>query len=168
VDDLLAVPAFGATALPAERAGAAPAEVATPAWLAADAARDASGNSTEPPVLQVEEAVAEPRLVPSAAADGVGAAVQGGTTQPERLARFYVKPAFPPAAKMARLSGVVHLRVVVGEDGRVGEAEVVDCSRPGAGFEESALEAVKRWRYRPATFAGRPVSTSITVRVDFN
>jgi TonB family protein len=173
VDDLLAeAPALGATAVQVAGEGAPPASLAPPEALAVNGARDpASGTGTEPPVLQVGEAVAEPRLVPPAvemAEDGVVGADLAETTTPERLARFYVKPVFPPAAKMARLSGVVHLRVVVREDGRVGEAEVVDCSRPGVGFEQSAVEAVKRWRYRPATFAGRPVSTSITVKVDFN
>jgi len=168
VDRLLEVPALGATAPQVERGGPVPSAVAPPETLASDAAGDAaSGTDTEPSVPPVEEAAAEPQLVPAAgvmAEEGVAGAVG---TDPERLARYYVKPVFPAAARMARTSGVVHLRVVVRQDGRVGEAEVVECSRPGVGFEESAVEAVKRWRYRPATFAGRPVSTSITVKIDF-
>jgi len=99
--------------------------------------------------------------------DDVAVAGLDGVTYPERLERFYVKPVFPAAARFTRKSGTVHLRVVVGEDGRVGATEVVGVTPPDAGFEESAVEAVKRWRYRPATRDGKPVTAAIMVKVEF-
>jgi protein TonB len=91
----------------------------------------------------------------------------GGVTYPERLQRYYVKPVYPFAAKRAKMSGVVHVRVVVQPDGTVGEVSVVRSSPPGAGFEDSALNAVKRWRFKPALRDGEPVAASILVKVDF-
>jgi len=38
---------------------------------------------------------------------------------------------------------------------------------PRLGFAESAADAVARWRYRPGTQYGRPVTVTFTVTVDF-
>jgi outer membrane biosynthesis protein TonB len=35
------------------------------------------------------------------------------------------------------------------------------------GFELAAIEAVKRWRYRPARLGGRPVAVQATVHIEF-
>jgi protein TonB len=37
----------------------------------------------------------------------------------------------------------------------------------GMGLDEKAVEAVSRWRFRPATLNGQPVATKIAVEVDF-
>ena len=103
----------------------------------------------------------------SSSGSEVAVAGLGGVTYPERLQRYYVKPVYPFAAKQAKMSGVVHVRVVVQEDGTVGEASIVRSSPPGVGFEDSALDAVKRWRFKPALREGDPVAASILVKVDF-
>jgi TonB family protein len=36
------------------------------------------------------------------------------------------------------------------------------------GLDEKAIEAVSRWRFRPATFNGQPVATQIAIQVDFH
>jgi protein TonB len=38
----------------------------------------------------------------------------------------------------------------------------------GTGLDEKAIEAVKSWRFRPATLNGQPVATQIAVQVDFH
>jgi TonB family protein len=35
------------------------------------------------------------------------------------------------------------------------------------GLDEKAIEAVNRWRFRPATLNGLPVATQIAVEVNF-
>jgi TonB family protein len=35
------------------------------------------------------------------------------------------------------------------------------------GFEEAAVDAVKQWRYHPATRGGQAEDAVITVRIDF-
>jgi len=91
----------------------------------------------------------------------------GGVTHPERLEEHYVKPVYPMAARRAKVNGTVHLDVIVQSDGTVGEITVVNSTRPGSGFEEAAIAAVTRWRYRPALRDGEPVDVSILVRIDF-
>jgi len=75
-----------------------------------------------------------------------------------------VQPVYPETARIARKSGTVVLQIVIGRDGAVEEAVVVG-SAPL--FDEAALAAVRRWRYRPALLAGRPVRVYQTVRVVF-
>jgi len=38
----------------------------------------------------------------------------------------------------------------------------------GMGLDEKALEAIRRYRFKPGTKDGKPVPVLITVRVDFN
>jgi len=99
--------------------------------------------------------------------DTIAVAGLGGVTHPERLEEHYVKPAYPMAARRAKVNGTVHLDVIVQNDGAVGEITVVNSTRPGSGFEEAAIAAVRRWRYRPALRDGKPVDVSILVRIDF-
>ena len=99
--------------------------------------------------------------------DTIAVAGIGGATHPERLAEYYVEPVYPPPAMRAGIRGTVHLDVIVRSDGTVGDITVVDSTRPGFGFEDAAIAAVGRWRYRPALRDQKPVDVSILVRIDF-
>ena len=50
----------------------------------------------------------------------------------------------------------------------MGDVEVLRTNRPNMGFEESAIEAVKQWRYKPAMQGSRPVDVYFTVVVEFD
>ena len=75
------------------------------------------------------------------------------------------RPVYPVAARSVSAEGKVTLQVFVLPDGRVDRASVLDCSRPGVGFEAAAVQAVKRWRYEPAPQATS--ARSATVTIDF-
>jgi len=64
-----------------------------------------------------------------------------------------------------RLSGRVFVQAVISPQGDVVDVKVVSSTL--AVFEESALTAVRQWRYRPATLRGRPVAVYFTVLVSF-
>jgi TonB family protein len=55
-----------------------------------------------------------------------------------------------------------HLLVTVGADGRVKDIEVVD-SIPGETFR--LIQAVQRWRFRPAMENGVPVTARVSVAI---
>ncbi len=76
-----------------------------------------------------------------------------------------VPPLYPAAARTFRAEGRVTLRLSVLPDGSVGAATVLESSRRGLGFEASALEAVKRWRYEPAPLGAG--TRRVVVRVHF-
>ena len=58
-------------------------------------------------------------------------------------------------------------QAVVQADGTVGHVAVLQTPGRGLGFEEAAMEAVRRWRYRPGMQNGRPVAVRFTVLMDF-
>jgi protein TonB len=75
-----------------------------------------------------------------------------------------VDPAYPAIARAAHISGVVHLRAIIGKDGTVRELEVVDGNLLLA---QAAKAAVEKWRYRPTMLNGEPVEVETYVTVNF-
>lgn len=90
-----------------------------------------------------------------------------GLEPPVVIPSTRVHPDYPEIARKARIGGSVLLLIVIDQDGRVGSIEVLDSPDPRFGFDLAAIEAVKRWRYRPARLGGRPVSVQASVRVEF-
>jgi len=102
---------------------------------------------------------------PPADAGGPLLAGVAGITNPVLIEKH--RPNYPELARVGRLEGSVILQAVVRRDGTVGELHVLRCTEPNMGFEEAAMDAVRLWRYEPATQDGRPVDVFFTVFVDF-
>lgn len=77
---------------------------------------------------------------------------------PPRLAQF-VEAEYPEAARAAGLEARVLVELVVGTDGRVQDAKVVEPA--GQGFDEAALAAVRQFVFEPATKDGKPISARV-------
>jgi protein TonB len=73
-------------------------------------------------------------------------------------------PLYPAEAKQKRIQGTVHLKAVIGADGTVRELRVID-GHPL--LAPAAMEAVKRWKYKPYYVEGKPVEVETTVTVSF-
>ena len=76
------------------------------------------------------------------------------------------KPHYPTIARRRKMEGVVLLRVEVLGDGGVGKIEV----KRSSGYkilDESALGAVKNWRFLPATLDGISVKAWASIPVRF-
>ena len=82
------------------------------------------------------------------------------------LVLFNPEPSFSDEARKAKAQGIVMLLLVVGKDGHPYDIRVGQSL--GMGLDEKAIEAVSRWRFRPATLNGQPVATQIAVQVDFH
>jgi len=87
----------------------------------------------------------------------------GGNGQQAKLVR-QPKPVYPPLAKQARISGVVHLAAVISKDGTIQDLKVIS-GHPL--LIPSALEAVKQWVYQPTQLNGEPVEVSTQIDVNF-
>jgi TonB family protein len=74
-------------------------------------------------------------------------------------------PVYPPAAKKAKIQGAVELSVVIGEDGNVKSIRVV--SGPNE-LQQSSLDAVRQWTYKPYLLNGDPVEVKTTVNVIYS
>lgn len=80
--------------------------------------------------------------------------------------RRYVEPTRPRSAREPDPVGWVELTFVVGTDGAPRDVRILDSTPPGH-YDQSALTAVKRWRFRPVTEDGRPVERRTDVRLRF-
>ena len=76
-------------------------------------------------------------------------------------------PRYPEPAQSRRVEAELVLQVMVRADGTVGETCVLDNNSPGMGFEDAAVEAIKKWRYEPARLNGEPVAVPFFVFVSF-
>lgn len=122
------------------------------------------GIEPQAPPPDVEFIIGDPEPPPSSGPLFPGVA---GVTSPMRVAASYVQPVYPEHARRAKIGGKVFLQVIVERDGSVGEVSLLRCNRPGLGFEDAAIAAVRQWRYEPATQNGNPVVAVITVIVEF-
>jgi protein TonB len=87
-----------------------------------------------------------------------------GVTAPQVI--FNPEPTFSEEARKSKTQGRVTLLIVVGKDGLPYDIRVRESL--GMGLDEKAIEAVNRWRFRPATLNGQPVATRVEVEVDFH
>lgn len=76
-----------------------------------------------------------------------------------------VTPPYPPMAKMARVQGSVVLQAVISKRGNIENLRVVS-GHPM--LVQSALDAVKQWRYRPYLLNGEPVEVETQITVNFS
>ncbi len=70
-------------------------------------------------------------------------------------------PAFPPGALF---EAVVLLGLAVSDGGEVTEIDVI---QSGEVFDQVAVDAVRQWRFQPATRDGRPVPATVVALVGF-
>lgn len=76
-----------------------------------------------------------------------------------------IAPAYPAELRKARIEGSVTLVFVLDENGRVEEPRVENSSRPE--FEKPALDAIRKWRFRPGMKDGQAVRTYIRIPMRF-
>jgi len=76
-----------------------------------------------------------------------------------------VQPLYPPLAKQARVQGQVVLAAIIGKDGTIQNLHVVS-GHPM--LVQSALDAVRQWRYKPYFLNGEPVEVDTTITVNFS
>ena len=73
-----------------------------------------------------------------------------------------VEPVYPPLMRQVRRGGRVGLRAVIATDGTVQSLQAVNGD---PGFYQSAIDAVRQWRYRPTILNGQPVEVETFITV---
>jgi protein TonB len=79
---------------------------------------------------------------------------------------FQVEPEFSDLARQARIEGKVVLRIVIDKKGQVTDIRVMK-SMGRTGLDESAIEAVKKWKFKPAMRNKVPVDVWMDVTINF-
>jgi len=77
-----------------------------------------------------------------------------------------VAPTYPRNAKLAKIQGQVTMAVTINPDGTVSDAKVLESDPPRL-FDEAALTAMKRWKFRPKIVNGAPVSQRAKQTIEF-
>jgi TonB family protein len=80
-------------------------------------------------------------------------------------ATYSPDPKYPKKESKARHRGTVVLDLVVDTDGLPRDIQVSHALSPE--FDEAAIDAVKKWKFSPATRDGKPIATEIDVEVNF-
>lgn len=92
------------------------------------------------------------------------AVVRRAISEPAQMAQLIrrVEPSYPNLARQIQREGRVELHALISTEGRIESLEVISGDPL---FIQSALAAVRGWRYRPTILNGRPieVDTRITV-----
>jgi TonB family protein len=101
-----------------------------------------------PPAASVQPAAPRPAL------DG---------TPPQLILK--IEPEYSEEARKAKYQGTVLLTVEIDATGHVTDAKIV--RQLGLGLDQRAIDAVKRWRFKPATKNGQPVTMWTEVEVSF-
>lgn len=107
---------------------------------------------------------------PNAPAWGTGGdgdapvALDARMTRPETISR--VQPRYTESARKAGRQGIVVLQATIDRTGAVTDVRLI---KPlGLGLDESAISAVRQWRFTPASMNGRPVPVFFQLTVTFN
>lgn len=81
------------------------------------------------------------------------------------VATHRAHPTYPAALRREKIQGVANVSFIVKPDGSVTEVTVIDATHRL--FGSAAVEAVKKWRFRPGTVGGQPVACRMVVPVQF-
>jgi TonB family protein len=76
-----------------------------------------------------------------------------------------VEPEDTDEARLVSLEGTVQMVCEIGEDGSLRDVSIKQGL--GLGLDEKAVEAVRKWKFAPGTFDGRPISMQISVEVEY-
>lgn len=95
---------------------------------------------------------------------GLSNMVQGDT---EAVPIVRVEPLYPRNAAQMQLEGWVTIKFDIGPSGQVLNPKVI-AAEPARIFDRAALNAVKKWKYKPQVRDGKPTTTrGQTVRLTF-
>jgi TonB family protein len=159
---------------PKPATSAEPRAAAEPPANPAGAAPAASGSSAPPQEGAARTAESAGRPAPGEAAGGAGSrpsaagagGADGGPAVPPKLVST-PKPEYPPLARKLGVQGVVVLSVLVDEQGRVEDVQVLEPISQNVGINEAALQVARGARFTPATRNGTRVKMWTRLRIPF-
>jgi protein TonB len=85
-------------------------------------------------------------------------------TPPQIVER--TQPLYPAEALREQEQGTVRLNVSIDAQGVVQDVQLVESSHSRA-LDRAAIDAVREWKFHPATRAGQPVASTIEVPLEF-
>ena len=77
----------------------------------------------------------------------------------------YPSPLYTEIARKARIQGVVIVEAIIDKKGDVTNVKILK-GLP-MGLDLAAVDAIKRWKFKPATLNGKPVAVIYNLTVNF-
>jgi len=74
-------------------------------------------------------------------------------------------PQYPPELKREGVAGIVTVAIVVDEKGAVSSAAINKSTNPA--FDQPSLDAVKKWKFKPATKDNQAIPSKVIVPLHF-
>jgi len=147
--------AAAAAAAAAKAAAAAQAPAATPPVASAPPAATPAPATPKPVATPAPPPVAEAPPAPAPA----------GETHAAQLVKS-AAPAYPPEAVRGHKDGWVQVEFTVDPNGQVTDAKVANSDPPRL-FNTAALDAVRRWTFKPRMENGKAVEERMSRRIEF-
>jgi len=76
------------------------------------------------------------------------------------------RPVYPLVARRRNLSGKVTVKFLVDQFGRVAKPKILEAHPQGI-FEDSVLESITRWQFKPGMYRGKEVATWVVLPIQF-
>jgi len=128
---------------------------------------DIAGTDVLPPVTGLTGGSGtEPVVEPTPTATPSTTPITVGAEQDSRYAGDF-QPPYPPQLLRTGVEGKAVVKVLIGTDGRVKQVVIVSADDP-LFADASERQALRRWRFRPATRDGVPIESwkQMTVRFE--
>ena len=93
--------------------------------------------------------------------------IAGGLLPSPPLLLKQVEPGYTEEARAAKVQGTVVLQVEIDPSGKVAATHIGVIRGLGLGLDEKAIDAVRQWKFKPATKNGTPVMAKATIEVNF-
>ena len=113
----------------------------------------------------INEPVAPPPPAPPPPTAPAAAPAIADSTTPTPISR--PAPRYPREALARGVGGTVQVRAVIATDGSVERMEVAESSG-NRYLDRAAMEAVRRWKFKPAVRGGQAVAAEVIVPLEFN
>ncbi len=91
--------------------------------------------------------------------------IQLGPSVTAPRALYAPEPSYSKSARQQNIEGTVKLSAIIGVDGQAHVIKVVKSLEQS--LDANAVEAVKTWKFAPATKDGYPVAVSLNLEIDF-
>lgn len=76
-----------------------------------------------------------------------------------------VPPDYPPELRREGVSGLVMIKCTIDEQGNVVDPQIEKSSNMA--FEKPAVEALKKWKFKPAKQDGNPIAIKVSIPIKF-
>ena len=107
--------------------------------------------------IALPQSSGRPSGFPQPAQEAPRRAIRSFARSSEVIPLVRIQPRYPAHAARKRLSGTVIVEFEINPDGTVANPRVVQAKPPNV-FDDAAIKAILRWKFKPKIMDGKPVS----------